>query len=334
MNPGLTQQEVRNIIANTADKVGDYTHTNGWNDQMGYGKVNAYNALLAAIPTAISGPSLVCNSSTAYSIPGLPAGATVQWSASPAGIAIVNSPASATTSISKQSFGTITLQAVVTVCNKVIATLTKPDIVISGTPHFTGAYNSPANLTATMVPTPPRTFDVINPACVAFGTNMTIPTGSTLSWSVTTDPGVIWGQAGNSVWVNFTALGQKAWLSATVTNTCGSYSENFIFECVSLSSCGLEPQFAPAPELEALLTPNPVSTVLFVELDETKEKVARKTDITALEIRDQLGNIRLSKKFGPGQKKVRLDVASLTNGIYTVLVYDGKRWTTEKFIKQ
>ncbi len=80
VNPGLTQQQVRDIIINTADKVGDnYIYTSGWNNEMGYGRVNAFNAVKAALPTTIAGPSLVCHLSTPYSIPGLPAGASVQW---------------------------------------------------------------------------------------------------------------------------------------------------------------------------------------------------------------------------------------------------------------
>jgi subtilisin family serine protease len=54
-NPNLTGQQVRNIIENTAQKVGGYTYqtTSGrpngtWNDEMGYGLVDAYAAVQAA----------------------------------------------------------------------------------------------------------------------------------------------------------------------------------------------------------------------------------------------------------------------------------------------
>jgi len=55
-NSNLTVQQVRNIIESTAQKVGDYSyqamaeHPNGtWNEQMGYGLVDAYAAVKAAI---------------------------------------------------------------------------------------------------------------------------------------------------------------------------------------------------------------------------------------------------------------------------------------------
>ncbi|MDR0733980.1 MAG: S8 family serine peptidase [Dysgonamonadaceae bacterium] len=58
VNPSLTGQQVRNIIESTAQKVGGYNyqttsgHPNGtWNNEMGYGLVNAYAAVQTACPT-------------------------------------------------------------------------------------------------------------------------------------------------------------------------------------------------------------------------------------------------------------------------------------------
>ena len=55
VNPTLTGQQVRDIIESTAQKVGNYTystaseHPNGtWNNQMGYGLIDAYNAVQKA----------------------------------------------------------------------------------------------------------------------------------------------------------------------------------------------------------------------------------------------------------------------------------------------
>ncbi len=58
VNPNLTAQQVRNIIESTTQKVGGYSYqtTSGrpngsWNQEMGYGLVNAYAAVQAACPT-------------------------------------------------------------------------------------------------------------------------------------------------------------------------------------------------------------------------------------------------------------------------------------------
>lgn len=53
LNPNLTWQQVREYICLTADKVGSYTYNQpgqlnlgGWNNEMGYGRINAYKALI------------------------------------------------------------------------------------------------------------------------------------------------------------------------------------------------------------------------------------------------------------------------------------------------
>jgi len=57
INDDLTFDEVRYIIESSAEKVGNYTYTLGagarpdltWNEEMGYGRVNAYRALIGTI---------------------------------------------------------------------------------------------------------------------------------------------------------------------------------------------------------------------------------------------------------------------------------------------
>ena len=55
VNPNLTAQDVNTIIEKTAQKIGGYSYTNdgnkpngSWNEQMGYGLVDAYKAVLLA----------------------------------------------------------------------------------------------------------------------------------------------------------------------------------------------------------------------------------------------------------------------------------------------
>ena len=63
-NPNLTLEEVRRILQYSCNKVGSYcynwtsNHPDGpWNDQMGYGRINAYNAVqLALRATSFSNP--------------------------------------------------------------------------------------------------------------------------------------------------------------------------------------------------------------------------------------------------------------------------------------
>lgn len=94
VNPGLTLQQVRNAIESSTNKVGKYTYTLGageqptltWNNQMGYGRVNAFSALNQAFP--ITGPSLICTSGT-FNLQNQPAGTTIAWSSNnPTGLSI------------------------------------------------------------------------------------------------------------------------------------------------------------------------------------------------------------------------------------------------------
>ena len=50
VKPGSTVQQVYNYITQSANKVGGYTYTNGWSVELGYGRVNAYDAITAACP--------------------------------------------------------------------------------------------------------------------------------------------------------------------------------------------------------------------------------------------------------------------------------------------
>jgi subtilisin family serine protease len=51
-DPSLTELEVRNIITDSCDKIGDDDYDSGWNIYYGHGKVNAYNAVNAVAPAA------------------------------------------------------------------------------------------------------------------------------------------------------------------------------------------------------------------------------------------------------------------------------------------
>ena len=89
VNPNLTQKEVADIIESTAQKVGGYSYTpqsgrpNGtWNEQMGYGLVDAYEAVMKAKDWFIQGPDYVCDTTEYHLILPSQTGDTVTWSVS------------------------------------------------------------------------------------------------------------------------------------------------------------------------------------------------------------------------------------------------------------
>ncbi len=90
VNPDLTQKQVADIIESTAQKVGGYNYQttqgrlNGtWNNEMGYGLLDAHAAVQAAFGSPlITGSPTLCHSGGTYSISNLPTGASITWSAS------------------------------------------------------------------------------------------------------------------------------------------------------------------------------------------------------------------------------------------------------------
>ncbi|HEX6429583.1 MAG TPA: S8 family serine peptidase [Niastella sp.] len=84
-NATLTGLQARQLLESTTDKVGGYSYTtvagkaNGtWNNEMGYGRINAYRALLGATGIAMTGPESFCSTAT-YTISNLPANTDVTW---------------------------------------------------------------------------------------------------------------------------------------------------------------------------------------------------------------------------------------------------------------
>jgi len=117
VNNNLTQQQVFNIITQTAERVGGYFYdANGWSTELGFGRVNACAALTRATPNnfSISGNEPVCSSST-FTVLNLPANATIaSWQSSNPSIATVSTNGVVTF----VSTGTITLTANLTFANR------------------------------------------------------------------------------------------------------------------------------------------------------------------------------------------------------------------------
>lgn len=79
VNPLLTPSQIRKILIESATKITHYTYDGiGWNNQVGYGCVNAKLAVKGALPRNIVGPSLVCDSASYY-VDGIPNNFTIVW---------------------------------------------------------------------------------------------------------------------------------------------------------------------------------------------------------------------------------------------------------------
>lgn len=86
IRPDLTQAQVRQAIETRCTKLHGYSFSNNpdqpngtWNNQVGYGLVNANSALNSVAPK-VTGPSIVCSSyGASFYVNNLPVGATITW---------------------------------------------------------------------------------------------------------------------------------------------------------------------------------------------------------------------------------------------------------------
>lgn len=67
VNPNLTPSQITSFLRNTCTKLSGYSYTNGWNSEVGYGLLNAYDAVVSLMDFYISGSTIPCSNSV-YSI--------------------------------------------------------------------------------------------------------------------------------------------------------------------------------------------------------------------------------------------------------------------------
>jgi hypothetical protein len=88
-----------------------------------------------------------------------------------------------------------------------------------------------------------------------------------------------------------------------------------------------------------MMSPNPASNNITISVDEDKllkQKIAKSTDqdIKEVIISDKTGTIKQRNVYGQNTRQVNLNVSILKSDLYFVRVFNGKTWTTLRFIKQ
>ena len=146
VNPYLSPNEIRTILRNTATKIGNFPYdSNGWDIEVGYGLLNAYDAIIGAFQMDITGPDMVCSQED-YQISGLPyndSNVVLNSVNSPSGFSI---SVSSNLNITSYSHGVITVQKV-TNGNGFIKVYYKGNLIATkdfwvGVPVINGVYYS------------------------------------------------------------------------------------------------------------------------------------------------------------------------------------------------
>lgn len=89
LKPSLTNTEARQILENSTDKVTGYTYASGvsgqsngtWNNEVGYGRINALKAVKLAYPYSIYGSNSICSGAQGFVgiTPTPPAESVITW---------------------------------------------------------------------------------------------------------------------------------------------------------------------------------------------------------------------------------------------------------------
>lgn len=121
-------------------------------------------------------------------------------------------------------------------------------------------------------------------------------------------------------------------LLTTANTNCGSVMQAYSFSTKGqCGSCG---------SLFAII-PNPVSTEFNISpVNNSSQLPANAKNIGTPSIKeikliDKMGNVKLTKRYADNLTKTdRINISSLTNDIYTLLIFNGTDWESHKIIKQ
>jgi subtilisin family serine protease len=311
INPSLTQTQARQILETNADKVGGYSYTivsghpNGtWNNQIGYGRLNAYKCVLAAGKAFISGSKTVCTGSSTLFTLNYPLSYTsITWTCS-SNLTLVYTPSSNTALFIAKSgaSGAGWVTATINACNSI----TMPPYtvwvgIISG--HGVSG-------TAGVCPGNEYTYTAITPGgySSSYSYSWSYPTG----WTVSTQSADIirlYIPSNNT---------QYGMVRVAITDNCGTSSYSGI--TVYPINCGKS----------FTLFPNPSTTEVNVEMDETLVSNSINTNSSfKISIYNDKGI--LVKNATRSGKSFSIPIEDLGEGIYIMEVNDGIMSYRERF---
>ena len=322
VRPDLNAQQVRNAIETTCNKslpgwTVTQTRSNGtWNDQFGYGLVNAYEAVYSVAPR-ISGPSSLCyGQSSTFTVTNPPASYTwtcssnlTQGSASgDSKMFTANNSDNAWVAV---NFGSIEVARYNFIVNSapVISYIDGPDnVVLYSTGSSTYADYADYTIVLSNTNAPPYSY----------------------SWSVDGNSSYYsLSQNGNTVRVTFNIdFNWSFKLNAYAYNSCGNdYMAKYI-------------TFSDGSRSTPKVYPNPASDILNIEIDQetVDDVIARQQASGALNSNaDPVFDIRLYDGYGVMLRStttkggiVQFDVSALPNGTYYLHIYDGVGSQPEK----
>lgn len=310
INPNLTPSSIRSALINNADKTGGYSYSAGRSNELGYGRLNAINAIDAIAPKII-GSNNLCNTEV-YSITGLPSGCTiVGWTVSNSIATLVSLGSSVT--LSKNYDGVVELNAIISngcsnyiIRKKIIVGV--PTNAGNGVVYFNyGVPVNPLDICQAGYEVrgnfqykddngndseinPGYEFEVIN---------------NDPNFSFSTTNGVIFDYYINPYFTG------TLYVPVKVKNTCGWSSDIFYLEVI-VGNCNWSKLFT--------VSPNPTSAKLTV-VKQTDTRFPSKIEYKfSAKLYDEKGVVKLSGKNNGVE--LSIDTKDLPNGRYFLHIYE------------
>ncbi|RBL88196.1 hypothetical protein DF182_16475 [Chitinophaga flava] len=272
---------------------------------------------------SIAGPDNICLGSGSYYIANLPCNAVVTWSipyGSPATLGCTSCPQ---TTLQSLTYGTFTLQASVQLpCNPTPIIL-QPKTVVSGlpTPFENIEYNPNDGVwTEPFMQLLGSSLRIKLPKLGDFSSYSWVIRGnSDPSFSFDDESGYFFRATFNSPQ---TTNPTGTVLFTTTHPVCGTYTLKLTFYKTPGASKMLQVEASPVPAANTL-------SVSLIEQQPAQAITLRKnttTNMSRIQVLDKMGNLKIDRQLPTQTGNASLDVSGLSNDIYILKVFDGKKW--------
>lgn len=297
---------------------------------------------------APNGPDKVCTSDATFSLPIIPAGATVTWSVSPASAVVTSSGVGATAVIKGvtgvRTSATITFY-VKTSCRPTPAAVSKT--IWIGAPYLSSILGTGELVRYTV----PGEEYFYNPSCNLISQTVKMTTsGASGAWSrVTANPtNTQWSISGNNVSFYFYATGQTATFKYVASNTCGTITQYFSFRSVNCGGGGGCEQYSVSPNPSrntiSIVAPNipaPCGTVNTISntlmengaTSEVEQQTTSGQTIKSITVIDSKGVVKMIKKYDDDLASIELDISGWPIDVYILKISDGNKTEIHRIIK-
>lgn len=255
----------------------------------------------------ISGNNSFCTTSGSYTIPGLPAGTTINWEAIPAGVVTINSPNALQTTLTRNNNGVIILRAVISnACGGQVAIL-KENVGV-------GAPTQPSPINVVLIDQQLGRIEVD-----------VEDQPNTTSYN--------WYKNGS-----LQSLYHSNWAKIPIAkNTC---DVDYGISVEAINSCGTSPVSARLVYVPCdgfyMLSPNPAGSTVTVSVDETKAKQSEtKVSFTVDEVKiyDMQGYLKKQQRFNK-LKSAIISIDNLQTGTYLVEIICGSHKEQKQLLVQ